>query len=129
MPDIKDRVEVASRKGGSRTGRVIAVSGQLLTIAWDTGGESSLIAGPGTLTVIKRRRQPAASTAAAAPARAIAKKSTAVRSTASKKAPAKKAPAKKAPAKKVAAKKAPAKKVAAKKVAARKAPAKRSSRS
>jgi hypothetical protein len=112
-----DRVEVASSKGKSRTGRVIASSGQMLTIRWDSGDETSLIAGPGTLTVLKRARPPA-------PARPA--KKTAAKKTAAKKAPAaRKAPAKKAPAKKAPAKKAPARKAPAKKAPARKGPAKR----
>src|ERR1700730_14217228 len=53
MPNIGDHVEVASRKGGSRTGEVVGVSGLLLTINWDNGEQTSLIAGPGTLSVIK----------------------------------------------------------------------------
>jgi hypothetical protein len=126
-----DRVEVASSKGKSRIGRVISSSGQMLTIRWDSGDETSLIAGPGTLTVLKRAR----AAAPAGPAKKTPAKKTAAKKAPAKRAPAKKAPAKRAPAKKTAAKKAPAqrgpvrkapaKKTPARKATARKAPAKK----
>jgi hypothetical protein len=50
MADIGDRVAVAS-KGGSRSGVVTGISGAMITVRWDTGGESSLIPGPGVLSV------------------------------------------------------------------------------
>jgi hypothetical protein len=51
MADIGDRVAVAS-KGGSRSGVVTGVSGAMVTVRWDTGGETSLIPGPGVLSVV-----------------------------------------------------------------------------
>jgi hypothetical protein len=83
-------------KSGARLGVVRRVSGTLVTVEWDTGGQSTVIPGPGVLSVIGATR-----------------KARAKQPTAKKKATAKKAvPAKqKAPAK--AAKKPPAKKKAA----------------
>ena len=97
MADVGDRVEVLS-KSGTRQGKVTRVSGALVTVEWDTGGQTTVIPAPGVMSVIG----------------AMAKKAAPAKK---KKAPAKKAaPAKKkaAPAKK---KKAPAKKVPAKKKA------------
>ncbi|MGQ0615569.1 MAG: DUF1918 domain-containing protein [Acidimicrobiia bacterium] len=78
MVNVGDQVEVASNKVGQlkRSGRVTGVSGTLLTVEWDSGGESTFAPGAGAVTVVGR-----------APA---AKKPTA------KKAAEKKAPAKKA---------------------------------
>jgi hypothetical protein len=108
MADVGDRVEMLS-KSGTRQGVVRRVSGTLVTVEWDTGGQTTVIPAPGVMSVIGGRR-PAPAKKKAAPAKkkaAPAKK---------KAAPAKKkaAPAKKkaAPAKKSGA---PAKKTAAKK--------------
>ena len=62
MADVGDRIAVAS-KGEPRSGVVIAVSGAMITVRWDTGGETSLIPGPGVLSVVtSRRRTPSART-------------------------------------------------------------------
>ena len=123
MANVGDVVEIAGRKIGesAREGTVIAVSGALLRIRWATGEESSLIPGPGTMTVLGRGSAPAA------PKKSVPKKAAPKKAPPAKKAkaPAKKAktPAKttKAPAKKAKAPakkaKAPAKKTAAKKTA------------
>jgi hypothetical protein len=57
MVEVRDRVVVESEKVGDppRTGVVTAVSGQLITIRWDTGGESSLIPSAGSLHVEGRK--------------------------------------------------------------------------
>jgi hypothetical protein len=101
MPDVGDRVEMLS-KAGTRLGVVRRVSGTLVSVEWDTGGQTTVIPAPGVMSVVGRARK-----AAAAPARP-AKKAPAK---AAKKAPAK-AAKKPAPAKKKtgAKKKAPAKK-------------------
>ena len=91
MADVGDRVEMLS-KGGTRQGVVRRVSGTLVTVEWDTGGQTTVIPAPGVMSVIGGRRP--------------AKKATPAKK---KAAPAKK---KAAPARK---KKAPAKKTAAKK--------------
>jgi hypothetical protein len=103
MPDVGDRVEMLS-KAGARQGKVTRVSGTLVTVDWDTGGQTTVIPAPGVMSVIGGRR-PAKKAAPAKKKAAPAKKKAAP---AKKKAVAKKAP----PAKK---KKAPAKKAAAKK--------------
>ena len=62
MADVGDRIAVAS-KGEPRSGVVTAVSGAMITVRWDTGGETSLIPGPGVLSVVtSRRRTPSART-------------------------------------------------------------------
>jgi hypothetical protein len=78
MAEVGDRVEFASAQAAPRVGVVLAVTGSMVRIRWDTGGESSMVPGPGVLSVV-----PAAKKAA-------------------KKAPAKKAPAKKTPVAKAA---------------------------
>src|SRR5438270_9936331 len=103
MPDVGDRVSVQS-KAGSRLGKVRSVSGALVTVEWDTGGQTTVIPAPGVMSVIGGRRK-ASAKKKAAPAKKKA-------APAKKKAAAKKTPVKKAsPAKKkVAAKKATKKK-------------------
>src|SRR3954453_21882761 len=94
MADVGDRVEMLS-KAGSRQGVVRRVSGTLVTVEWDTGGQTTVIPAPGVMSVVGGRR-PAPAKKKAAP---VKKQATA--------APAKKkgAPAKKkaAPVKKKAA--------------------------
>ncbi len=60
MADVGDQIAVSS-KGQPRSGVVTAVSGAMITVRWDTGGETSLIPGPGVLSVVtSRRRTPSA---------------------------------------------------------------------
>jgi hypothetical protein len=60
MAEVGDRIAVAS-KGVPRSGVVTAVSGAMITVRWDTGEETSLIPGPGVLSVVaSRRRTPSA---------------------------------------------------------------------
>lgn len=56
VADVGTRIEVTTT-GTPRTGVVTAVSGAMLTVRWDAGGETSLIPGPGDLTVVTRRRR------------------------------------------------------------------------
>ena len=56
MAEVGDRIAVAS-KGVPRPGVVTAVSGAMSTVRWDTGEETSLIPGPGVLSVVARRRR------------------------------------------------------------------------
>jgi hypothetical protein len=56
MADVGDRIAVVS-KGKPRSGVLIAVSGAIITVRWDTGGETSLIPGPGVLSVMNSRRR------------------------------------------------------------------------
>ena len=57
MADVGDRIEVAMPRSAARLGTVTAISGNLVTVRWDTGGETSLIPGPGVLRVIRRARR------------------------------------------------------------------------
>ena len=56
MPDVGDRVRVASVKVGqvARDGEVTAVLGPLLRIRWSTGEESTIVPGPGSVAVSGR---------------------------------------------------------------------------
>ena len=103
MADVGDRVEMLS-KAGPRQGVVRRVSGTLVTVEWDSGGQTTVIPAPGVMSVIGGRARPAKKAPAKKKAAPAKKKAV----PAKKKAPAKKA----VPAKK---KKAPAKKAAAKK--------------
>jgi hypothetical protein len=105
MVNVGDSVEAATRKIGQtpRTGLVVAVRGPLITVRWDSGGETSLIPTAGSLSVVGVARA------------AVTKKSstkTAARVTGTANAPAEKQTAKKASPTKVA--KGPATKKAAK---------------
>ena len=67
MPEIGDRIEVVSSKGGPRAGTVAAINDRLITVLWDTGEQTSLIPGPGVLNVVAkgRGRKPASKQATA----------------------------------------------------------------
>jgi len=58
MPDVGDRVRVASTKVGQapRDGVVTGVIGQLLRVRWSTGEESSIVPGPGAVAIIGKAR-------------------------------------------------------------------------
>jgi hypothetical protein len=125
MVKVGDVVEVAARKVGEmpRTGTVTALRGALITIRWDSGAETTLIPGAGTLAVaapkqaVRAKKTSRGAPPPKAPARATSKRAAARRragkqvaastkSAAGKKSAAKKAtPGKKqAPVKKVATK-------------------------
>ena len=122
MAVVGDRIAVAS-KGSQRLGVVTAVSGSMVAVTWDAGGESRIIPGPGVLQVLASSKgKKAAAKKTPAKKKAAVKKTSAKRPTAKKPAAKKKAaaPAKRAPVKKKApAKKAPVKK-ATKKAAKKK---------
>ena len=99
MPDVGDRVQMLS-KSGTRQGVVRRVSGAMLTVEWDTGGQTTVIPAPGVMTVVGGARP--ARRAGTAPARTSVTKVS--------KGPAKKTTARKAPAKKATVAKRPAKK-------------------
>jgi hypothetical protein len=75
-------------KGAPRSGVVIAVSGAKLTVAWDTGGETSVYPGPGTVSVVKRaasgRKAAPGTKAAAAKKAALGTKAAATKASAKK---------------------------------------------
>lgn len=56
MAEVGDRVTVSS-KGPPRAGVVTATSGAMITVRWDSGGETSIIPGPGVLSVFVSREQ------------------------------------------------------------------------
>jgi hypothetical protein len=56
MPEIGDRIEVASLKAGPRAGTVVAINDRLITVRWDSGEQTSLIPGPGVLNVVAKGR-------------------------------------------------------------------------
>lgn len=62
MPVVGDRVRVLPNKAGqpTREGVVTTVNGNLLGIRWSRGEETSLIPGPGSVTVIGKVRAAAA---------------------------------------------------------------------
>lgn len=88
MAHVGDKVSVTS-KSGPRLGVVLSTSGAMLRIRWESGEETSLIPGPGTLTVLgkTRKRSPGAAkvkpsrSAAKAPTRAKAKTPTTKKAT------------------------------------------------
>jgi hypothetical protein len=53
MVDVGDRVLIESEKVGSatRSGVVTAVDGRMITVRWDTGGESVFVPSAGSLRV------------------------------------------------------------------------------
>ena len=58
MPDVGDRVRVHSRRVGEapRDGVVTSIIGQLLRIIWSTGEESTMVPGPGSVTVVGKAK-------------------------------------------------------------------------
>jgi len=67
MPEVDDRVRVASRKvdEAPRDGVVTAVIGNLLRIKWSTGEESTVAPGPGAVAVVGKVRASPGNPAAA----------------------------------------------------------------
>jgi hypothetical protein len=117
VPSMGDRVRFESTKVGQvpRDGVVTGVDGELLHIEWSTGGESSLVPGAGSITIVGKALGKTA-------AKRTIKKRASGRKTA-KKAVKKSAPAKKrTPARKA------AKKAVKKRTPARKRPAKRAAK-
>jgi len=80
MPDVGNRVRVASRKVDEppREGVVTGVTGGLLRIRWSTGEESTVVPGPGAYTVVGKVRASAGkkATGAAKAAKKATKRST-----------------------------------------------------
>jgi hypothetical protein len=112
MVKVGDVIEVAGRKIGDtpRRGTVSGSSGALLRVRWESGDETTVIPGPGTLTVVSSTRSGATKKTGTAKKASGAKKSTkrpeAARSATSKKAASKKAVGTRSSAKNPTAKKA-----------------------
>ena len=130
MANVGDRIELHSN-GAPRSGVVTAVNGDMITVRWDAGGETSLIPGPGVLSVVTSQQQAPSMrtslTALAATTPATQSSGTGSRTRAAKRAVAAKKSVAKKPAKKVAAVKKPAAKkvTAVKKSTAKKSPVKK----
>ena len=79
MAEVGDRVELQS-KSGVRTGAVVAASGSVLRVRWDSGEETSIVPGPGVLRVMprapSRRKVGASAKDSAGGAKASKKKAT-----------------------------------------------------
>jgi phage protein D len=128
VPTIGDGVRFESTKVGQvpRDGVVTGVDGELLHIEWSTGGESSLVPGAGSITIVGKvsGKSAAKRTIKKRAARKAAKKST----PAKRRTPARKAAKKSAPAKKRTPARKAAKKAVKKRAPARKRPAKRAAK-
>jgi hypothetical protein len=116
VPSIGDRVRFESTKVGQvpRDGVVTAVDGELLHIEWSTGGDSSLVPGAGSITIVGKGSGKTAAnrtTKKRTPARKAAKKAVKKSAPAKKRTPARKA-AKKAVKKRAPARNRPAKRAA-----------------
>ena len=96
VPNIGDRVRFESTKVGQvpRDGVVVAVDGELLHIEWSTGGESSLVPGAGSITIVGKVSGKTAAnrtTKKRTPARKATKKAVKKSAPAKKRTPARKA--------------------------------------
>ena len=52
MVQVGDRIRLSSGKGPDREGEVTAVTGSMVRVRWPSGDETSIVPGPGTLTVL-----------------------------------------------------------------------------
>jgi hypothetical protein len=52
MVKVGDQIRLSSMKGSDREGVVTAVTGSLVRVRWQSGGETTLVPAPGTLTVV-----------------------------------------------------------------------------
>ena len=86
MVKVGDVVETATNKVGQtpRTGTVSAVSGALITVQWDSGEETNLIPGPGSLTVVGTRPNRSAKAQKRTAGKTAGKKATAQKSASTK---------------------------------------------
>jgi hypothetical protein len=96
VPSIGDRVRFESTKVGQvpRDGVVTAVDGELLHIEWSTGGESSLVPGAGSITIVGKVQSGKTAAKRTIKKRASARK--AAKKPVKKRAPTRKRPAKRA---------------------------------
>jgi Domain of unknown function (DUF1918) len=54
MVNVGDRIQLRLNKGADREGVVTAVTGSMLRVRWVSDEETTVIPGPGTLTVLGR---------------------------------------------------------------------------
>jgi hypothetical protein len=55
---VGDHISLASN-AATRSGVVVALSGSLIRVRWESGAETNVIPGPGTLSVVPSSKQPA----------------------------------------------------------------------
>ena len=58
MVKVGDHISLASN-AATRSGVVVALSGSLIRVRWESGAETNVIPGPGTLSVVPSAKQPA----------------------------------------------------------------------
>jgi hypothetical protein len=66
MAAVGDRVQIESEKVGTvtRTGTIVAIDGRMITVDWDTGGQSMIVPSAGCMRVIGKE-EPAGKRSAA----------------------------------------------------------------
>ena len=87
MVKVGDHIALASN-AATRSGVVVALSGSLIRVRWESGAETNVIPGPGTLSVVPSAKKQAA---AKKPKAKAAKKSAPVKKAKPSKAKGKKA--------------------------------------
>jgi hypothetical protein len=55
---VGDHISLASN-AATRSGVVVGLSGSLIRVRWESGAETNVIPGPGTLSVVPSAKQPA----------------------------------------------------------------------
>lgn len=58
MVKVGDHISLASN-AATRSGVVVGLSGSLIRVRWESGAETNVIPGPGTLSVVPSAKQPA----------------------------------------------------------------------
>jgi DNA-binding protein HU-beta len=73
VPVVGDQIELAATKVGQvpRAGVVIDVRGNMLTVRWPSGEQSSLVPAPGTLSVVERKHSALRSPRAMRPSKRV----------------------------------------------------------
>ena len=59
MVKVGDHISLASN-AATRSGVVVALSGSLIRVRWESGAETNVIPGPGTLSVVPSAKKAAA---------------------------------------------------------------------
>ena len=67
MVKVGDHISLASN-AATRSGVVVGLSGSLIRVRWESGAETNVIPGPGTLSVVPSAKKPKA-TKKSAPAK------------------------------------------------------------
>ena len=72
MVSAGDRIRLSLNKGPAREGIVTGVTGSMLRVRWESGDETTVIPGPGTLTVLGRSARKTSRPAKRAPGKRAA---------------------------------------------------------